>query len=107
MEQIDDSVYYDSNSEAHDNDEEDDNTFQDAIQVEDAIDDTKDDDAAIYGETINNDSIVPVGTEYRATGVQSNMKEYCMHNIVIMVNYTTNHSKSMEIILPRPKRLQI
>ena len=68
MEQIDDSVYYDSNSEP-DDDDEDDNTFQDAIQVEDVIDDTKDDDAAIYGETINNDFIVPVGTEDGATGV--------------------------------------
>ena len=31
MEQIDDSVYYDSNSNTDDNDEDDDNTFQDAI----------------------------------------------------------------------------
>ena len=66
MEQIDDSVYYDSNSEA---DDEDDNTFQDAIQVEDVIDDTEDDDAATYRETINNDFIVPVGIEDVAIGV--------------------------------------
>ena len=69
MEKLDDSVYYDSNSETDDDDEDDDNTFQDAIQVEDIIDDTEDDDAAIYGETINNDFIVPGGTEDGATGV--------------------------------------
>ena len=69
MEQIDDSVYYDSNSEADDNDEDDDNTFQDAIQVKDVIDDTNDDDATIYGEPINNDFIALVGTEDGATGV--------------------------------------
>ena len=68
MEQIDDSVFCGSNNEA-DDDDEDDNTFPDSIQVEDGIDDTKDDAAAIYGETINNDLIVLVGTEDGATGV--------------------------------------
>ena len=68
MEQIDDFVYYDSNSEAEDDDEDNDNTFQDTIQVEDVIDGT-DDDATIYGETINNDFIAPVGTEDGATGM--------------------------------------
>ena len=68
MEQLDDLVYYDSNSKV-DDDDEDDNTFQDAIQVEDVIDDIKDNDATIYGETINNDIRVPVGTEVGATGV--------------------------------------
>ena len=52
-------------NEADDNDK-DDNTFQDAIQVEDVIDDTEDDDAAIYGKTINNE---PIGTEDGAKGV--------------------------------------
>ena len=47
----------------------DDDTVQDAIQVEDVIDDTDDDDSAVYGETINNDFTVPVGTEDGATGV--------------------------------------
>ena len=69
MEHIDDSIYYDSNSKADDDDEDDDNTFQDAIQVEDVIDGTDDDDATIYGETINNNFTVPVGTEDGATGV--------------------------------------
>ena len=71
MEQTDDSVYYDSNSEAGEDDEDDDNTLQDTIQVEDVIDDTNDDDdeLVIYGETINNDFTVPVGTEDGATGV--------------------------------------
>ena len=51
MQQIDDLVYYNSNS---DEDEEDDHdTFHDAIQVEDVIEDTNDDDAIIYGESIN------------------------------------------------------
>ena len=68
MEQTDDSVYYDSNSQADENDEDDDSTFQDAIQVEDVIDGTNDDDATIYGETINNNFIAPVGTEDEATG---------------------------------------
>ena len=67
MEQIDDSIYYDSNSEVNDDDEDDNNTFQDAIQVEDYIDGTNDDSATIYGETINNNFIAPVGTEDRAT----------------------------------------
>ena len=48
MEQIDDSVYYDSNSETEDDDEDDD-TFQDAIQVEDVSDDTDDNDVTIFG----------------------------------------------------------
>ena len=69
MEQIDDSVYYDSNSEADDDDEDDDNTFQDTIQVEDVIDDTEDDDATSYGKTINNDFMAPVGIEDGATGI--------------------------------------
>ena len=42
---------------------------QDSIQVEDVTDDTDDDESTIYGETINNDFTVPVGTEDRATGV--------------------------------------
>ena len=70
MEQIDDSVYYDSDGEVDDDNEDDGNTFQDAIQVEDVIDDTNDDDElVIYGETINNCFTVPVGTEDGATGV--------------------------------------
>ena len=69
MEQINDYVYYDSNSEVDDDDENDNHTFQDAIQVEDVIDGTDDDDATIYGETINNDFVAPVGTEDKATGV--------------------------------------
>ena len=71
MEQIDDSVYYDSNGEATDDDEDDDSTFQNAIQVEDAIYDTDDDvdESLIYKETINNNFTVPVGTKDGATGV--------------------------------------
>ena len=69
MEQIDDFVYYDRNGEADDDDEDDDITFHDAIQVEDIIDDTEDDNSAVYGETINNDFIILVGTEDGATGV--------------------------------------
>ena len=52
MQQIDDLVYYDSNSD--EDDEDDDDTFHDAIQVEDVIEDTNDDDATTYGEQINN-----------------------------------------------------
>ena len=63
MQQFNDSIYYDSNNKVDDNDDDDDTTtFQDAIQVEDVTDDTEDNDAAIYGEIINNDFIVPVGT---------------------------------------------
>ena len=71
MEQIDDSVYYDSNGEDADDDEDDDSTFQDAIQVEDVMYDTNYDvdESVIYGETINNDFTLPVGTEDGATGV--------------------------------------
>ena len=59
-----------------------DTTFQDAIQVEDVIDDSKENNAAIYGETINNNFIVPVGTEDRATGVTTKYEgvlyaQYC------------------------------
>ena len=55
----------------HDDNEDDDRTFQDAIQVEDAIYDTDDevDELVIYGETINNDFTVPVGTEDGTMGV--------------------------------------
>ena len=85
MEQTDDSVYYDSNSEADkdDEDEDNDNTFQDAIQVEDVIEDTDDDcDATTYGEPINNDFVAPAGTEAGATGVTIEHKgilhaQYC------------------------------
>ena len=71
MEQINGSVYYDSNDEDTNDDEDHDSTFQDAIQVEDAIYDTDDevDEQVIYGETINNNFTVPVGTEDGATGV--------------------------------------
>ena len=79
IEQINDSVYYDSSSEADDDDEDDDNTFQDVIQVEDVIDDTKDDDATIYGETINNGFMAPVGAEGRATGVMIE-HEWILHS---------------------------
>ena len=57
------------NGEADDDSEDDHNTSQDAIQVEDIIDVTEDDELAIYWETINNDFTVPVGTEDGATGV--------------------------------------
>ena len=40
MEQIDGSVYYNSNSKEAEDDEDDDSTFQDTIQVEDASYDT-------------------------------------------------------------------
>ena len=69
MEQIDDFVYYNSNSESDDNDEDDDNTFQYASQVEDVIDSTDDDDATIYWKTINNDFEAPIGIEDGATRV--------------------------------------
>ena len=71
MEQIDDSVYFDNNSKADDDDADNDNTSQDAIQVEDVMDDTdtNDDDATTYGGPINNDFIAPVGTEDGATRV--------------------------------------
>ena len=67
MQQIDDLIYYDSNSDG--DDENDDDTFHGAIQVEDAIKDTNDDDATIYGDPMNNEFIAPVGQEDRATGV--------------------------------------
>ena len=69
MEQMAVSIYYDSNSEADDNDDENKNTVQGAIQVEDVIDDTEADDAAIYRETINNNFIVTVGKADGATEV--------------------------------------
>ena len=71
MEQIDGLVYYDSNGEETDDKEDDDSTFQDTIQVDDASYDTDDevDDSSSYGETINNDYFLPVGTEDGATGV--------------------------------------
>ena len=64
MQQIDDLVYYDSNSnddndddddDDNDNDEEDeDDTSHDAIQIEEVIEEAND-DANIYREPINND----------------------------------------------------
>ena len=66
MEQINDYIYYDTNSKA---DEDDEHTFQHTIQVKDVIDGTNDDDANIYGETINNNFITPVSTEDGDTGV--------------------------------------
>ena len=106
MEQIDNSVYYDSNSEADDNDGEDDNIFQDAIQVEDVIDDTKDDDAAIYVETINNDFIVPVGTEDGVTGVTIEYEgvlyaQYCHYDELYYQSceiYGDDPTKTKEVI---------
>ena len=69
MEQIDNLVYNDSNSQADDDNEDNDNTFQDAIQVKDVIVDTENDDATTHGETINNEFVAPVGIEDGATGV--------------------------------------
>ena len=67
MEQIDNLVYYDSNSKADDDD--DDYTFRDATQIQDVIKETKDEEDTIYGEPINNEFIAPVGQKDRATGV--------------------------------------
>ena len=70
MEQIDDSVYYDSNDEETDDDEDDDSTFNNTIQVKSAIYDTDDDDEeSINGETINNDFKAPTVFEEGATGL--------------------------------------
>ena len=63
MQQIDDLVYYDSNS---DDDEYDDDTFHDVIQVKNIIEDTNDDDAIIYREPINNEFLPPVGQRGRS-----------------------------------------
>ena len=106
MEQIDDYVYYDSNSETDDNDEDDDHTFQDAIQVEDVIDDTDDDDVTIYGETINDDFIAPVGTEDGATGVTIEYEgilhaQYCYYGELyyqLCEIYGNDHAKTEEAI---------
>ena len=78
MEQIDDLVYYHSSN----NDDDDDDTFHDAIQVKDFIEDTNDDEATIYGEPINNESLAQIGQEDGATGVTINHKgvlyaQYC------------------------------
>ena len=71
MEQIDGSVYYDSNGENDDDDEDDGSTFHNAIQVDDVTYDTDDkvDDSSSYGKTINNNYFLPVRTEDGATGV--------------------------------------
>ena len=71
MEQIDSFVYYDSNGEDGDDDEDNDSTFHDDIRVEDVIYDTDDevDDSVSYGETINKDYFLPVRTKDGATGV--------------------------------------
>ena len=71
MEQIDGSVYCDSNGEDADDYEDDDRTFQDAIQVEVVTYDTDDevDGSVSYRGTINNDLTLPVGAEDGATGV--------------------------------------
>ena len=64
MEQIDDLVYYDSNSDADEDD-----TFHDAIQVVDVIEDTNNDDATTYGEPVNNKFLSPIDQEIGPTGV--------------------------------------
>ena len=69
MEQIDDLVYYDSNSDASASAAADDGTFHDTIQVEDVIEDTNDEDATFYGEPINNEFLPPFGQENGAIGV--------------------------------------
>ena len=71
FEQINGSVYYDSNGKDGDDDEDDESIFHDAIQVVDVIYDTDDevDDPISYEETINNDYFLPVWTEDGATGV--------------------------------------
>ena len=68
MEQVDDLVYYDSNSDtaattataAAAAADVDDDTFRDATQVEDVIEDNNDDEATIYGEPVNNEFIAQV-----------------------------------------------
>ena len=52
MQQIDDQVYYDSNS--NDGNENDDDTFHDSIQAEDMIDDTYNDNDDVNRKPINN-----------------------------------------------------
>ena len=67
MQQIDDLVYYDSNSDG--DNEYDDDIFHDAIQVKDVIEETNDDDDDISGEPINNNFLQLVGQEEGATGL--------------------------------------
>ena len=70
MAQIDGVVYYNSNDEESDNNEDEDSTFHDTIQVESVIYDTNDnDDEPINGETINNDFNPSTGFEEGATGL--------------------------------------
>ena len=73
MEQVDGLVYYDSNGEEIDvdNDKDDDSTFHDTIQVESAIcdNDDVDDQPISNGETINNDFNIPTGFEEGAKGL--------------------------------------
>ena len=106
MEQINDSVYYDSNSDADDNDGDVDNTFQDVIQIEDVIEDTEDDGAVIYGKTINNDFMVLVGTEDETTGVTIEYEgvlytQYCHYGEVYYQSceiYVDDPAKTKEAI---------
>ena len=87
MEQIDDIVYYDSNSNADDNDDDADDTFHDTSQVENVIEDSNYGDAIIYGESINNEFISPIGQEIGATGVTIE------HEGVLYAQYSNYHRK--------------
>ena len=71
MAQIDGVVYYNSNDEGTNDDEDDDSTFHDTAQVESTHYDTDDDDVQLKnnGKTINNDFNTPVGFKVGATGV--------------------------------------
>ena len=76
-------VYYDSNSDG-DDDQDDDSTFYDAMQVDSvSLDSNNDDDQMIKnGETINNDFNAPIGFDEGATGITIEMDgvlhaQYC------------------------------
>ena len=105
MEQIDDLVYYDSNSD--DDVENDDDTFRDAIQVEDVTEENNDDDDddIVLGEPINMDLYTQLDVSKELQEQRMTVKEFYTPIFVIIGSFTTNHARSMVMILLKLKKL--
>ena len=100
MQQIDDLVYYDSNSK--DDNEDNNDTFHDATKTEDEIEDTYDDDTNAHGKPINSnsddgnendDDTFHGAIQVEDTKLDWNMKKYQVNND-ISIHYSSSVLRS-------------
>ena len=103
MQQSDHQLYYDSNSD--DDNENDDDIFPDTVQVENAIEETNDyDDDNVHEEPINNEFLHPDGQRRGAAGMMFEHErvvyvQYCLYGELYYTPYKIygdEHDKNEE-----------